>query len=176
MSLSGQKLGAKLTNAGMPSSQSRQSCLCGQDSQRWNAVAYRKLNCGNIPPLGSIPSRAIISYNGIGRCMWSRIRATARPCHERDIPLFHDSRHRTATVRHTHTTGSDVDHALSLCGLKLLKRTSFWVFNGRCGHFRFWRQKLRSAHSIIALHEPYLDFGQFGRRCRPRIRFRVSPK
>jgi hypothetical protein len=61
MSAFTQNHGAKFTPAGAQSSQSWHAFLDRQPSHCRHAVATRKLNLGNSPAAGSIPSRVIIS-------------------------------------------------------------------------------------------------------------------
>jgi hypothetical protein len=60
MSEFGQKRGGKLACDGASSSHPQQTRVDGQDWQRRNAVAYRKLNRGTTPSPGSMPRRSII--------------------------------------------------------------------------------------------------------------------
>jgi hypothetical protein len=60
MSEFGQKVGGKLAGHGASSSHWQQPRVDGQDWQRRNAVAYRKLDRGTTPPPGSMPRRSII--------------------------------------------------------------------------------------------------------------------
>lgn len=97
----------------------------GQASQRWIAVAYRKLSRGTTLPLGSIPSRAIISYNWTGRssCMAAYHEHLSRPSKLADCPLCDHDRALRRPVNHSislvrHNTG------LLLCRARAGRRFS----------------------------------------------------
>jgi hypothetical protein len=79
--------------------------LDGQPAQRWIAVTYRKLSRGKTLPLGSIPSRAIISNSWVGRssCIAAYNEHLSRPSKLADCPLRDDARALRRRVNHSST-------------------------------------------------------------------------